>query len=423
VTVYDRWHKSRPKAGEKACSEHKRVPSTDHGRGERWQVRWRDDRGEQRKRNFDKRAAAEAFDAKIKHDLSLGTYVDPNAGRVTFRERAEEWLKSAPFDEAVHDQVAMRLRKHIYPVLGHHEVRVLANRPSLVQAWLRGLQGKLAPSYVKVLLAHVSAVFAAALDDGLIAKNPCKASVVRPPALVKEKIKPWKLEWVERMRKELAPRYSAMVDVGAGLGLRQGEILGLSVDDIDFLRRVVHVRRQVKIARNKQLFAPPKGGKTRDVPLPDTVALRLSVHLAAFPPVEVTLPWVELAGKPVSHRLVFTTPNGRAVHREYLNERQWRPALERAGIEVPPNEDGQRRSYRENGMHALRHFYASVLLDGGESIKALSEYLGHHDPGFTLRTYTHLMPSSEDRTRKAVDSALGAHGASPSALDVPSADD
>jgi integrase len=44
-----------------------------------------------------------------------------------------------------------------------------------------------------------------------------------------------------------------------------------------------------------------------------------------------------------------------------------------------------------------------VLLDAGESIKALSEYLGHHDPGFTLRTYTHLMPSSETRTRAAVD--------------------
>jgi integrase len=43
-------------------------------------------------------------------------------------------------------------------------------------------------------------------------------------------------------------------------------------------------------------------------------------------------------------------------------------------------------------MHALRHFYASVLLDAGESIKAVSEYLGHSDPGFTLRTYTHLLP-------------------------------
>jgi integrase len=58
-------------------------------------------------------------------------------------------------------------------------------------------------------------------------------------------------------------------------------------------------------------------------------------------------------------------------------------------------------------MHALRHFYASTLLDAGESIKALAEYLGHADPGFTLRTYTHLMPSSEERTRRAIDEAFG----------------
>lgn len=44
-----------------------------------------------------------------------------------------------------------------------------------------------------------------------------------------------------------------------------------------------------------------------------------------------------------------------------------------------------------------------MLLDAGESIKALSEYLGHSDPGFTLRTYTHLPPSSETRARKATD--------------------
>jgi integrase len=62
---------------------------------------------------------------------------------------------------------------------------------------------------------------------------------------------------------------------------------------------------------------------------------------------------------------------------------------------------------RSDGFHALRHFYASVLLDAGESVKALSEYLGHADPGFTLRTYTHLMPSSAERTRRAVDSVLG----------------
>ncbi|MDG4835318.1 tyrosine-type recombinase/integrase [Micromonospora sp. WMMD967] len=62
---------------------------------------------------------------------------------------------------------------------------------------------------------------------------------------------------------------------------------------------------------------------------------------------------------------------------------------------------------RHNGTHVLRHTYASVLLDVGKSIKALSAYLGHADPGFTLRTYTHLLPANEDRTRRAIDKALG----------------
>jgi hypothetical protein len=47
---------------------------------------------------------------------------------------------------------------------------------------------------------------------------------------------------------------------------------------------------------------------------------------------------------------------------------------------------------RDNGMHALRHFYVSVLIDSGESVQAVADYLGHADPGFTLRVYAHLFP-------------------------------
>ena len=72
----------------------------------------------------------------------------------------------------------------------------------------------------------------------------------------------------------------------------------------------------------------------------------------------------------------------------------WVPAFKRAGLTYVK---------RQDGMHAMRHFYASVLLARGASIKELAEYLGHEDPGFTLRTYTHLMPSSHQRARKAVD--------------------
>ncbi len=98
---------------------------------------------------------------------------------------------------------------------------------------------------------------------------------------------------------------------------------------------------------------------------------------------------------------MVTTRERTALARTYFNRGVWKRALKQAGVP----------DARENGMHALRHFYASVLLDGGESIKAVSQYLGHSDPGFTLRIYTHLMPSSDERSRRLIDAAMtGGHG-------------
>ncbi|MDT4989431.1 MAG: hypothetical protein QOI74_3525, partial [Micromonosporaceae bacterium] len=70
-------------------------------------------------------------------------------------------------------------------------------------------------------------------------------------------------------------------------------------------------------------------------------------------------------------------------------------------IDVPPN------------------FYASALLDAGENVKALATYLGHTDPAFTLRVYTHLMPSSEDRARHAIDALFEVAGSAADALATP----
>jgi integrase len=156
------------------------------------------------------------------------------------------------------------------------------------------------------------------------------------------------------------------------------------------------------LSRSKAVFAPPKGGKLRDVPLPGPVADALRAHMKRFPPVEITLPWKVADGPPVTKRLIFTGPRGGHVWRTSLNEEAWKPALAAAGVIPVPERGRPYAESRENGMHALRHFYASVLLDAGENIKALAEYLGHSDPGLTLRVYAHLMPSSQERTRKAV---------------------
>ena len=199
------------------------------------------------------------------------------------------------------------------------------------------------------------------------------------------------------VRDELPPRYQLMVWLGAGLSMRQGEIFGLSPEDIDIDRGEVHVRRQVKLVGNKQMFGLPKGRKVRDIPLPDAVLEAINAHMTAYPPNEETLPCDRTDGTPTSFSLLLYSREKKALARNYINTLIWKPALKRAGVPVT----------RENGSHALRHFYASTALHEGESIKALSEYLGHADPGFTLRTYTHLVEDSAEPTKRAVDAVFG----------------
>ncbi|GAA2790560.1 hypothetical protein GCM10010470_26560 [Saccharopolyspora taberi] len=99
-------------------------------------------------------------------------------------------------------------------------------------------------------------------------------------------------------------------------------------------------------------------------------------------------------GAPHSAELIITSSWGKVVKANDFNRDYWKRALKMA--DVP-------HGRYENGMHELRHFFASVLLDQGESIKAVAEWLGHSDPSFTLRTYTHLMPSSDKRTKTVID--------------------
>src|SRR5699024_7257999 len=242
--------------------------------------------------------------------------------------------------------------------------------------------------------AHLSAIFTAAVDDKLIPANPCQARSVTRPKQSQPKIIPWTRTTVKKVQLALPDRYKIAVPLGAGSGMRQGELFGFGVDAIDRDEMILHLARQVREVRGKLTFAPPKRGKAREVPLSRGLLQLLDEHMERFPPVSVTLPWKVPDGEPVTVELLLTKPDGHALDRRKFTRKVWDPARRAAGITNPS---------RQDGMHALRHHYASVLLDAGESIKALSEYLGHTDAGFTLSTYTHLMPSSAERTRRAID--------------------
>ena len=372
----------------------------------RYVVNYRDPEGRQRRKTFRRKAEAVAFRNTVEADKLRGTYLDVDAGRISFRAYADEWLVTRTFSPLTYDATELRLRLHVLPVIGHLELRQI--KPSSIQKLLRSME--LAETYRRVIFSNVSAIFSAAVDDDLIAKNPCKASSVTRPATSRRKVVPWPAEWVSSMHDAVPAKYRIAVTLGSGLGLRQGEVFGLGVEDIDFLRGIVEVRRQVKVfSGNRLVFGLPKGDKTRSVPLPDSVAKELSGHLAAHPRRGVTLPWATPgAERRTTAGLILTTRERSALNRNYFNTRIWKPGQAQVGIEPS----------RDNGMHALRHWYASVLLDAGESIRAVSEYLGHSDPGFTLRTYTHLMPASAERTREAVDTAFATGRAEDSKRDI-----
>jgi len=392
--IQDRWYKTETTPDGKTT----RVKTDRYGTGLRYRARYIAPDGTEKSKSFpDKqKRRAELWLSNVEADMSRGDYVDPVAGKMTFSQYASRWIATQNTDPATRESVEMRLRLHVLPHIGSRPIGSFT--PTHLRAWIRLLEDAgLSAAYRRGIFAHVSTVFTAAVEDRIIRFNPCSARSVKAPRLDPRKVKPWPAERVKAVRAVLPERYRAMVEPAAGCGLRQGEVFGLAVEDVDFLGGTVHVVRQVKLLRGRPVFAPPKGGKERDVPLPESVAYALAAHLTAFPAREITLPWKTLDGPPVTATLLFTSPEGLSLNRNRFNDRVWRPAVRASGT----------ASGRDNGMHALRHFYASVLLDAGESIKALSEYLGHHDPGFTLRTYTHLMPTSETRTRAAVDRVLG----------------
>ncbi|MBO0609211.1 tyrosine-type recombinase/integrase [Myceligenerans salitolerans] len=356
-----------------------------------WVARWREPGSDrQPSKSFPKKGLAQDFLDEIEADIHRGEYITVDAGKVTFSEYAEEWLKGKTFDPNTRQSVKSRLENHVYETaLGSRHLSDI--KPSTIRAWLADV--KAADSTRGVIFGHVSSVLAAAVDDELIKRNPCKAKSVAKPKRLQKKIAPWESKTVLAVRDGLPDRYKIVATLGAGLGLRQGEIFGLAVEDIDDEKGIVTIRRQVKSIGGTRVFGLPKHDKTRDVPLPKSVRNEISAHLAKHSPVSVSLPWKDADGEPTTARLVLTNANGDAVKASTFNFNIWKRVLEQVGL----------LDDRENGCHMLRHVYASTLLHYGESIKALSEYLGHADPGFTLRVYTHLMPGSAERTRRAVD--------------------
>lgn len=352
----------------------KSIAKRDNGK---WRARYRDDTGREHARHFDRRVDAQRWLDEITADILTGVYVDPRAGKVTFREYALRWQSTQVHRFNTAHAVDSALRVHAFPAFGDRQLNSI--RSSEIQAFVQGLSTRLAPSSVRTIYQHVRSVFLAAQGDRVIAQSPC--AKIRLPRIERAVIVPLETETVLAITEAMPPRWQALVTVMAGTGLRPGEAAGVTLDRVDFLRRSVRVDRQLLLTR-PHTFGPPKTDASyRTVPLPQVVVDSLAAHVAEF-------------GTGID-QMLFTAKDCGMLNRDYVT-RAFRDAASTSGAPV-----GAR-------LHDLRHYYASLLIRHGESVKVVQARLGHSSAKETLDTYSHLWPDSEDRTRSAVDAVLGA---------------
>lgn len=355
-----------------------------------WRARYRDDTGKEHARHFDRKTDAQRWLDEVTTSIVTGQYVDPRAGKTTLRAYAEDWRRAQPHGPLTRDRIERELRLHIYPALG--DIALAKIRPSTVQAAVSALP--LAPTSAGKILETLRIVLRAARRDRIIAIDPTEG--VRLPT--GGRVDTWipAPHHIRALRENLPPRYRGVVDLVIGTGLRQAEVFGLEVRHLDFLRaREVTVAQQLLSLTPARLAEPKSVESRRQVPLAAETLETMSAHLAAHPAVTVELEDYTNPRTPTVRpaQLVFTTTNGRRVTRGTWSS-IWSAAAGPAGFP------------KGSGLHSLRHFYASALIRFGESAKVVQRRLGHASVEITLRTYTHLWPDSDDRTRDAVAAAL-----------------
>lgn len=364
-------------------------------RGSRYVVTW-EHRGRQHKESF--ATLAEAREEKGRRQAGDRR----PTSRIGFAEYFPEWIESYAgrtargFSETTRPEYRRPIEEHALPRWRTWRLAEVepADVRDLFGAMSREGQSQ---SKIKKLRAALSAMFATAVEDGVIRSNP--VSGVRIPAASDDE--PAEERAKALTRAELALLLAA-VPAGWVLffeflthtGLRISEAIGLTWAHLDLGERPrVKVREQVYRGKRKKLKS--RSGR-RDLPLSPGMVERLLARRRD----SYTGP----------NAPVFASETGAVLAPANVYNRVLAPAAKEVGLTVEVKDKEAKKKIRSAvSFHTFRHTCASLLFEEGRNVKQVQEWLGHADPAFTLRTYVHLMDAGVgDAT--FLDDAVGGKG-------------
>lgn len=326
-------------------------------------VRWREGTKVLSESRPTKKEATERR-AELELEQARGAYVARDARRTPTGVFAQEIFAAS---SGLRDSTLYAYRalwsKHLEPRIGQVPIGELDARR--VRSAFAELAAAGAP--VAKVRAILSKVVTQAMAEGLLARNPLLG--LQLPKQERREALLLSPEEVDAVANAIRERYRCAVYLAAWGTLRIGEIGALKVEDLDFERGVVHVRRAVSTAGSEVTVAPPKTkASRRTVALPPWLMTRLKAHAAWFADDEGWL---------------FRSEGGTLIHHQTMWP-IWKDACEAAGLRPRPR------------FHDLRHTAVALMIQAGAHPKVIQARCGHSTITMTMDTYGHLFPGTDE---------------------------
>lgn len=371
-----------------------------------WVVDYTDTGGKRRLKTFTRKKEAYQFAATAAVEVREGTHVADSAS-VTVEKAGSLWIASgenAGLERSTVNQRKSHLEHHIVPMIGQMLLSKLTV-PAVRDFEDRMRREGRSAAMVKKVLTSLGSILSDAGERGLAARNPVRdiKGSRKGRDRRQEKRQKGKLEVgvdiptreeIKALLGALDGNWRPLLLIAVFTGMRSSELRGLRWQDVDFQRCEINIRQRVDQYRE---MGPPKSeAGARTIPVPPLVINALK---------ELKL---KQGNKP---GLVFPNLDGGSRSHSNVVRKGLQPAMVRAGVTIDTGEVDKKGKpilkAKYTGLHALRHFHASWLInrkeDGGLGLpaKMVQERLGHASIVMTMNVYSHLFPRSDDGTELA----------------------
>ena len=324
------------------------------------------------------------------NDVNNDNYIEPS--KMTVSQWLDIWLKDYK-KNSIKQSSYMRyhtsIESNVKPYIGRLGLKDLRN--DTIQKLINDLTKEgLSTSTVTKAYMILNASLQKAVENQLISKNV--ASHISLPRQEKRSVKVLTIEEQERFVEAVNnARYGDLLILNLATGLRIGELLALTWDDIDFEQEILNVNKTVYRFRDPdaseskyhiEIGSPKTKSSNRSVPLLPNMIQMLKNRKENIMKERMTA-----SVKYVDYNLVFCTQKGTPMH--YADVvKYFREVIKQIGVDL----DGMR-------IHSLRHTFATRCLENGIELRVVQELLGHSSISMTADLYTHVLP---DKKKKSI---------------------